>query len=331
MKMKPWCLSGLLFFAHTVCAEVSEVKIARQFGLGYLPLMVMERDKLVEKYAAANGVPGLTVTWSQLASGSAMNDALLSGNLDFATAGVAPFAIIWAKTSGNLDVKAVCAMNSIPMYLNTRNPNVKSVKDFTEQDKIALPTVKVSPQAIVLQMAAEQAFGVGNYAKLDPLTVSMSHPDAVAAMLSGAHEVNSHFGWEPFTSLELANPGVHTVLNSKDVLGGPATVNVIYATSRFPRENPKIYQGFVEAFANAIDIIKSDKAAAAKIYLELSKDKETQEKIVKMLNDPDFEYTMTPRRIMKYVDFMYRTGSIKVAPKSWTEMFFANVQDLDGS
>ena len=63
-------------------------------------------------------------------------------------------------------------MNSMPLYLNTNNPNVKSIKDFTSKDKIALPAVKVSIQAVTLQMAAEKEFGEGNQNKLDALTVS---------------------------------------------------------------------------------------------------------------------------------------------------------------
>jgi NitT/TauT family transport system substrate-binding protein len=32
-------------------AEVSEVTIAQQFGVAFLPLMLMERDGLIEKHA----------------------------------------------------------------------------------------------------------------------------------------------------------------------------------------------------------------------------------------------------------------------------------------
>src|SRR5690606_22724381 len=117
--------------------------------------------------------------------GASMNDALLSGNLDFASGGVGPLLIIWDRTRGNLDVKGVAAINAMPLYLNTRNPKVKSIEDFTDQDKIAMPAAKVSIQARTLQMAAAKIWGIENYDRLDRLTVSMKHPDGVAAMLSG--------------------------------------------------------------------------------------------------------------------------------------------------
>src|SRR6185312_3884163 len=110
----------------------------------------------------------------------------------------------------------VGAINSMPLYLNTRNPAVKTLKDFTDKDRIALPAVKVSIQAVTLQMAAEQAFGPGQQNKLDQLTVSMKHPDALAALLSGRSEVTAHFGSAPFQYQELEDKRAHRVLNSYD-------------------------------------------------------------------------------------------------------------------
>ena len=48
-----------------------------------------------------------------------------------------------------MNVRGVVAMNRQPAYLTTRNPNIKSVRDFTDNDRIALPAVKVSVQAIM--------------------------------------------------------------------------------------------------------------------------------------------------------------------------------------
>ncbi len=177
-------LSVLLACASTAFAEVSELKVAKQYGISYLPLMLMEDGKLIEKHAKAAGVD-VTVTWATFAGGNVMNDALLSNSLQFASGGVGPFVTLWSRTRGNLDVRGVSAINSMPLYLNTRNPAVKSIKDFTDKDRIALPAVKVSIQAITLQMAAEKAFGEGQQERLDPLTVTMSHPDAQAGAAVG--------------------------------------------------------------------------------------------------------------------------------------------------
>ena len=311
-------------------ADMSEIHVSRQYGISYLPLMIMEDQKLIEKHAKAEGVD-VKVDWSKFASGAVMNDALLSGNLQFASGGVAPFTTRWAKTRGNLDVKGVAAINSMPLYLVTNNTKVKTVKDFTDKDKIALPAVKVSIQAVTLQMAAEKAFGPGQEHKLDHLTVSMSHPDGETALLSGKSEVTAHLSSPPFQYQELEHKGMHRVLNSYDVLGGPATFNVIWTTSRFHDENPKIYAAFVAALDDAIAQINADKRKAAETYLRVSKDKDSVDDILKMLNDPEIKFTTTPNNTMKYVDFMHKVGSIKVKPASWKEMYFDNAHKLPGS
>ena len=317
----------LLPAAH---AELAEINVAQQYGIGYLSLMVMEEQKLIEKYAKGAGVD-VKVNWAKFAGGNVMNDALLSGSLQFASGGVGPLITIWARTKGNLDVKAVAALDSMPLYLNTRNPNVKTIKDFTEKDKIALPAVKVSVQAVTLQMAAEKAFGEGQHGKLDALTVSMSHPDAQTALLSGQSEVTAHFGSPPFQYQQLKRPGIHQVLSSTDVLGGPTTFNVVWTTSKFRNENPKLYAAFVSALEEATAYINKDKTAAAEAYLRISKDKDSVADILAMLNDPAIVFTMAPQNIMAYANFMAKIGMIKAKPESWKDMFFPNIHGLAGS
>ena len=317
--------------ALPAAAEVSELKVARQYGISYLPMMIMEDQKLIEKAAAAAGVPNLQVTWAQFAGGNVMNDALLSNSLDFAAGGVGPFVTLYAKTRGNYNVRAAAALNSMPLYLNSSNPAVKTIKDFTDKDKIALPAVKVSIQAVTLQMAAEQAFGPGQQNKLDRLTVSMSHPDAQIALLSGSSEITGHFTSPPYQFNELAKPGIHRVLNSYDVLGGPATFNVVWTSGKFHDENPKVYGAFVKALDEAEAIVNKDHKGAAETYLRMTKDKSSVDDIVKMLDDPTMVFTTTPNNMMKYVDFMLKVGAIKSKPDSWKDMFFPNAQHLPGS
>lgn len=321
----------LLVFCARSMAEVREVSLAQQFGIGSLTFMVMEDQKLIEKQARAAGLGDIKVNWVRFAGGAAMNDAVVSGDLQFALGGVGPFATLWSKTGGNLGVKAVYAVNSMPMLLNTRKPNIRTLKDFTDADKIALPGVKVSIQAVILQMAAEQAFGPGNEKKLDPLTVTRSHADGMVALLSDASEIDSHFTSPPFSYEELERPGIHTVLNSYDVLGGPHSLNLIYTTAKFRDANPKTYAACLQAFDEATRFINNDKRAAAEIYLRLSKDKLSVDQVVKILQKPQVIFTLAPQGTMKVVDFMFKTGALKVKPASWKEMFMPEAYTLPGS
>ena len=73
------------------------------------------------------------------------------------------------------------------------------------------------------------------------------------------------------------------------------------------------------------------KKAAAEAYLRISKDKATAAEILAMLNDPNIIFTTTPQNVMKYVDFMYKVGSIKVKADSWKDLFFPNIHGAPGS
>lgn len=323
-------LLGSMMSANAV-AEISTVRIAQQYGVGYLPLVVMQEQELFKKAAAKEGLGDIKVLWSQFAGGNVMNDAILSGDLQFASGGVGPFLTLWARTRGNYDVKGVTAMNVMPLLLNTRNPKVKTIKDFTKSDRIALPAVKVSIQAITLQMAALQAFGEGQQNRLDPLTVSLSHPDGMVAMLSGSSEINSHFTSPPYQYIELQKPGVHTVLNSYDVTGGPHTFNLIWARSSFVKDNPKTYAAFIKAYDEATAFINDKPDEAIRLYMKVTKAREPFAFYKKMMDDPQISFSTTPRNVMKYADMMYKTKLIKVMPESWKVLFFENMQDKDGS
>jgi len=185
----------LLALSGAAHAEATEVRFARQLGLGYLQFYVMQDKQMVERAAERAGLK-VTTTYSGMGTPTAISDALLSGNVDVVGIGLPSFLTLWDKTRGNMNVRGMMAMNRQPAFLTTRNPNIKSIRDFTENDRIALPAPKVSVQAIMLEMIAEKT--LGRFDALDHLTVGMSHPDGTAAMLSGKLEVTSHFTSAPF-------------------------------------------------------------------------------------------------------------------------------------
>ena len=289
--------AGGIQAASVRAAEVSEIKIAQQFGIGYLPLTIMKTNGLVEKHLKAAGLADTKVTWLVLASGQPMNDALLSGSLHVASGGVAPFLILWDRTRGTLNVKAVAALSSMPMYLVTNNPNVKSIRDFTDNDRISMAGACQSIQTIVLQMAAAKEFGDANFNKFSTLYRNLSHPDGLAAFLSGK-EITAYFSSPPFQYQALEKPGVRRILNSYDISGGPATFLVAWATGKFRDE---------------------------------TKDKSGVDAIDKMLNDPEIRITMTPEHTLPIADFMQKTGTLKGKAASWKDLYFPEVHNLPGS
>src|SRR5262249_51893448 len=123
---------ALVVLAPAAIAEVSEIKVARQFGISFLPILVMEDKQLFEKHAKAAGLDS-KATYMQISGGTTMNDALLARSIDVAGGGIAPFAILWARTRGtNNEVKAIAAKNCAPILLLTREPRIQSIRDFTD-------------------------------------------------------------------------------------------------------------------------------------------------------------------------------------------------------
>jgi NitT/TauT family transport system substrate-binding protein len=322
-------LLGLTALAPGARAEVDEITIAQQYGVSFLPLMVMEKKTLIEKHAAAAGLSALKPSWVKLAGPSSMNDGLLSGSLHFAAQGAPSLITLWDKTHGQ--IKGVSAMTTYPLYLVTRNPAVKSIRDFTSADKIAVPSVKISTQAIMLQMAAAAAFGEKEFARLDPLTVSLAHPDAVLALTNATIGVNTHFSTSPFYEQEIKLPDAHLVTTNYDILGGPATAVVITTSARFRDANPKAYRAFVAALKEAIDTINADKRAAAQLYLEAAGDRKSSvDEITAVISDKDYAYTLSPAKVLKTAQFMAKIGAIKQTPGAIGELFFDDGRDLGG-
>jgi NitT/TauT family transport system substrate-binding protein len=191
--------------------------------------------------------------------------------------------------------------------------------------------VKISTQAIMLQMAAAEAFGQDNYTKLDDLTVSLSHPDAALALTNGTAGVNAHFSTSPFYEQIIKLPDAHLVTTSYAILGGPGTAIVLTATAKFREANPKVYQAFVAALGEAIDITNKDKRAAAELYLKVANDrKNSVDDILAIITDKDYAYTLQPQKVFKTALFMAKIGSIKQAPKALSDLFFAEGANLGG-
>ncbi|RMV75787.1 ABC transporter, periplasmic substrate-binding protein [Pseudomonas savastanoi pv. glycinea] len=283
----------------------------------------------MEKHGKEDGLE-IKVDWTQLSGGSAVNDALLSGSIDVAGAGVGPLLTIWDRTKDRQNVKAVASLGNFPYYLVSNNPNVKTIADFTEKDRIAVPAVSVSVQSRYLQFAAAKLWGDKEYARLDKYTLSLPHPDAAASLIAGGTELTGHFSNPPYQDQELKNPNMHVVLNTYDLLG-PNSPTVLFATEKFRNENPKTYKAFIEALAEAEAFVSKDIGAAADIYLRVTKAKIDRAELLKIIDQPEFQFTITPKNTYPLAEFLYRVGAIKNKPASWKDYFFQDATPLQGS
>lgn len=323
------CLAGF-GVARPVQAE-GQIRIAEQFGVVYLLLNIVRDQQLIEKEGRKQGL-AIHVDWTRLSGGAEINNALLAGAIDVGGAGVGPLLTIWDRTRGKQDVEGVASLGDLPYYLVSTDSAVKTIADFTDRDRIAVPATTVSVQSRILQMAAAKIWGDARYQQLDKLTLTLAHPDAAAAIIAGKTEINSHFGNPPFQEQELAgNPQAHIVLNSYDVLGGPASATVLYTTRKFHDQNPNTYRAFVAALADAAKFASADPEGAADIYIRLNDSKIDRTVLLKILKNPQVKFSIEPHNTYALAEFMARVGAIQNRPASWRDYFFADPALGNGS
>ena len=310
--------------------DVETLKIGRILGVNFLPTYIMESQNLIEKHAKALGVPTLKVDWKTFSGGGGATDAMLSGNIDIVDAGASNMLLLWDRTRGG--VKGIVSQAALPAVLISTDPRLKTLKDYRPGDKIALPTVGVSAQAILLQMQSAKVFGAAEWKRMDANTVQMGHADAMIALSNPNGEVKSHFASPPFITRELKSiPGAHAVITLKEIVGSPVSTSVLFATTKFGDANPKILQAIRLASEEAIDFINKTPAQAAEAYIKITHDRTSVGDLTDLIKQPDMKYSVVPEGTMKVAEHLFRVGVLKTEPKSWTDYFFPVASDLAGS
>ena len=324
-------LSVVIASAAAPAHAEGQLRIAEQFGIVYLMLQVATDQKLIEKHAKVDGLD-VRVELIQLSGGASINEALLSGSIDVGGAGAGPMLTLWDRTDGRQNVRAVASLGNLPYQLLSSDPAVRDVKDFTDRDRIATPAVGVSMQSRMLQMATAKAFGDKQFDRYDKLQVALPHPEATAALLKGSSDVTAHFSSPPFQEQELAgNPRVHVLTSSYDVLGGPASASLLYATEKYRRDNPKTYRALLEGLADAAALIRADPERAADIFIRTNRSGIDRALLVKILKSKDVDYTLTPENTLPLAEFMYRIGAIKHKPASARDYVFDDPHNAKAS
>ncbi len=236
---------------------------------------------------------------------------------------------VHAPTPG---VKAVAAISSMPMALNARVAQLKSLDAVASNQKIAVTSVKVSIPSIVMQMYAEKKYGKDQVFRFDPSTVTMTHPDALISMLSGSGNIVGHWSSPPFGQRELKDPAIRTLMNSDEVMGGSTTFTMMSTTTKFHNENPKLYGAVLKALKRAQEMIAQDRKTAAAVLLESMGGKGWSiDELVAILGDPTTKYTLKPEHVMTYANFMHASGSLRSSPAALADLFFDTPEIAGGN
>ena len=313
-------------------AETKEVRFAQLYSLTYLPAYIVYEEKLIEKHAGRLGIPPPKVTISKLSSGPAANDALISGNVDIAMGGITVLLTLWDKTQGTMNVRGIATMVDSPIFLMTVDPHIKSLRDFGEGDRIAVSAVKVTMQALFLNLAAAREWGWDARFKLDPLTVSMSHPMSIQALSSGKLEVKNYAAIVPYNYEVLKASNARQLMTSYEVLGGAHSLSAIWATEAWVKANPKTYQATLAAFEDATERIATDLEVAARTYSKWEGSTLPTADLARIIGTPsEITFNVTPNRTLMIAETMHKIGLLKTKPAAWTDYFHAGLHGKKGS
>lgn len=319
----------LLLLPGSLRAEVTELRITKQPGIIYLAPIVMERQRLVEAAAASFGIPDLKVTYITFGGGGAATDALLSGGVDIVTTGASNMLLLWDRTRGQ--VRGLAGSSATPMWLISNNPAVRTLEDLKATDRIAVPTVKVSSQAIVLQIAARKLYGDANFDHFDGMTVTLGHPDAQAALTSGGGALTGHFSGAPYQAAEAQASGMHVVTTSDAILGGPYSNAVYFAHTKFHDANPMVVRAFMMAAQQASDYIAAHPREACQLYLDATGEKTPIDVLLGQIGDPKTSFSTAPFGMMTVASHMALTKVLRTTPARWQDFFFPEAAGLPGN
>ena len=310
-------------------AETDKLRIGLQYGLPYMQLVILQDRDFIGARAKQAGID-LKTEFVTVSGSAVLNDSLISGALDVGAVGMSNLVTLWDKTRTNIGIRGLSGMNIMPLLLVTRDPKLKTLADYGPNDRIALPSVRVSMQAMMLDILAGKAFGAANSHKLDPNTLSMGHPDAMAGLLAGGSAFTSHFSSLPYEHTELATPGIHRVASSFDAIG-PHSVSALSATTKFRTDNPTVARVFLQALQDATDLINDHRREAAEIYLKVTHDKMSPEELMAIMAGDGVVFTLRPQGAEATADYMFESGAIKHKPASWKDLYFDTVPGGKGS
>jgi NitT/TauT family transport system substrate-binding protein len=321
---------GALASAGSTAAE-TRLRLWRPVDLAALPLLIVEHEKLIEKEADSRGLGRVAITWSVPGKSGAL-EALDSGEIDGATADLVPFLVAADAGAGTpRELRALTALMQRPYVLVTRNPAVHTIRDFTAADRIAVPALKTSGPAVLLELAAAQEWGEAQYEKLAAFVVARPDAAAAAGLVSGKGDINAHFSRSPYADDELANPAIRRLMDSFDI-AGPHSATLLVMTARFRDANPALCAALLAALQQADALIKDNPGQAAEIYLAISKDPDLLvEDLTDMIGEPDLAYMAAPAGVKRLADFMHRIGRLKRPTGAWQDWFFPEAHGLSGS
>jgi len=318
-RLRLWIgLVGGLFLGVLGLAQEapSRVVIAYQPGIGYTNLIVVKYQRLLEKR-----FPNTTFEWRILASGAAIRDGMIAGQIQVGAGGIGPFLVGWDRGVG---WKLLTSLNRMDLWLVTLNPAIRSLKDFRPGMKIGLPAPD-SIQAVVLRKGAQ--IHLRNPRALDANMVAVAHPDGVRLLQAG--QLAAHLSAPPFQFQEVEMGG-RIILGSFELFG-EHTFNSVFVMESFYNQYPRFAQFLYEAIQEATQFINANPREVARILSEEDGGRVPPETYLKWLTVPGVKFQTVPSGFLRFAAFMREIGLISKVPRSIEDLVLPTLAGKGGN
>lgn len=288
------------------------IHIAYQYGIGYAPAMIAKEKGYLEQL-----LPNVAITWQLMNSGSTINAATIAGDIDFALMGTAPFLIGIDK---GVPYKLFTGMSTyMPTGLVCNDPEIKSLSDFTAEDRIAVVSYG-SIQHILLAMGADKYLGDPH--ALDTNIIGMSNPEGFATVLAGNSEVKAQLASVHYY-LRLVEHGYHDIMPLDQVFMAEPTLLLGAISTETLEAHPEYLEAMRQALEQGRAFLREHPEEAIKILAEI--EGTTPEQMSSYLSYPTLKFTEQTQGIFALAQFMAKAGFITKAPTSFADFATSNL------
>jgi NitT/TauT family transport system substrate-binding protein len=302
-------LLGLTLFA-SACGNAtsassssapSSFTIAYQPGLGAVTLVTLKHQKTLEKL-----FPNTTFDWKVVFSGASVRESMIANQVQLGALGLPPFLVGWDR---GFNWKVLTASSRSDSWLVTKNPRIKSLKDFTSSDKIGV-VAPDSQQAIILRKAAQDQLGDAH--ALDQNIVAITSEDGEQALLSG--QIAAHLSGLPFQQREV-DTGGRIILHTTDAFG-KVGAGLIALAPNFDEQYPDFTKKVRQAFLDATNYASTHHEEVAQYLSQDQAGGGTAAQFKALLDNSAFVFDTTPSGLITYAKFMQSIGLISKVPGS---------------
>jgi NitT/TauT family transport system substrate-binding protein len=308
-------ISISLVIALSVCTfQGCTTEDSKVIRIGYIPgltgsaLHLIYELNLIEKYA-----PDVSVELIRFESGVSVNEAFISNNIDVVEYSLPNFLI---GVDRGIQFKISSASNYVQVSVQTNNPLIQDLTDVSPDDRIAVLSITGFPNMLI-QMAAEQQ--LGNYNALEHLTVVMNTEEAELALINKSgitlHSV------QLASAIRQNNAGFPTILTDVDILGEKCATFVNVASVDFFEQHPDLYEAYLYALEDAIELINDRNDEAIGIIAK--RENISEDIFFELLDSGRLSFSSTATYpIMPIADFMHKVGLISNETLDINRLYF---------